>query len=64
MQQAEDISKRIGLQAACTALGVPRSSLYRARQLCEEPRAVKTSPRALCATEKDAVRQELNSERF
>jgi putative transposase len=64
MQQTEDVSKRIGLQAACAALGVPRSSLYRSRQPCREPRTAQISPRALSAAEKAAVRQELNSERF
>ena len=64
MKQTEDISKRIGLQAACAALGVPRSSLYRSRQPRREPRTAQISPRALSAAEKAAVRQELNSERF
>lgn len=64
MQQAEDVSKRIGLQAACATLGVPRSSLYRCRQPRREPRSAQISPRALSAAEKAAVRQELNSERF
>lgn len=64
MQQAEDLSKRIGRKAACTLLGVPRSSLYRARQARKAPRTVKISLRALSAAEKEAVRQELNSDRF
>lgn len=64
MQSAEDFSKRIGLQAACTALGVPRSNLYRSRKPRKAPGAAKISLRALHAAEKEVVRQELNSERF
>lgn len=64
MQTAEELSKKLGKRTACTALGVPRSSLYRA----QKPGRVQTSPkafsRALSQPEKDAVRQELNSERF
>ena len=32
MQSAEQLGQRIGVQAACDALSVPRSSLYRARR--------------------------------
>ena len=64
MQSAEVFGKRIGIQAACAALLVPRSSLYRART----PQAVrsrsKISGRALSQVEKIKVRAELNSERF
>jgi putative transposase len=64
MQQAEELSKRIGLKAACVALGIPRSSQYRAHKVRREATHWKASPRALSAAEKEAVRQELNSERF
>lgn len=58
---AEALSKRIGKRKACAVLGIPRSPLYRT----EDPRsAVRTSPRALSQPEREAVRQELNSERF
>ena len=64
MQSAETFGKSIGVQAACAALIVPRSSLYRART----PQAVRSSPkisvRALSQVEKIKVREELNSERF
>jgi len=64
MQSAEAFGKSIGVQAACAALLVPRSSLYRARA----PQAVRSSPkisvRALSQVEKIKVREELNSERF
>jgi putative transposase len=64
MQSAEAFGKSIGVQAACTALIVPRSSLYRARApqgVCSSP---KNSARALSQVEKIKVREELNSERF
>lgn len=64
MRSAEELSNRIGKRAACAALSVPRSSLYRTRKPDREKRARKPSPRALNQPEKDAVRQELNSERF
>jgi putative transposase len=64
MQTAEELSKKIGKQAACTALGLPRSSLYRAQKPHRTQTSPQASPRALSQPEKDAVRQELNSERF
>ena len=60
----EDLAKTIGVQAACTALAVTRSSLYRARKPVLEISKRAISPRALSKTEKEAVRSELNSERF
>jgi putative transposase len=64
MQSAEAFGKSIGVQAACAALLVPRSSLYRART----PQGVRSRPkisgRALSPVEKIKVREELNSERF
>lgn len=62
MQRAKDLSEKIGVKAACAALGVPRSSLYRAGK--PRPCTPRTSPRALSAEEKDAVRDTLNSPRF
>jgi putative transposase len=64
MQSTEQLAKRIGLQAACAALAVPRSSLYRARTPCPQRTSLKISLRAFSQTEKVKVRQELNSERF
>lgn len=54
--------------AACAALGIPRSSLYRARQPAS-PRRVAAArlsrpPRALSNEEQAAVRTVLNSERY
>ena len=60
----EELAKAIGVQAACAALDVPRSTLYRSRQPIREKSIRSVSPRALSATEKEAVRSELNSERF
>ena len=61
MQTAAELSKRIGKREACAVLGIPRIRLYRT----EKPRsAARTSPRALSQPEREAVRQELNSERF
>ena len=56
IQLAEDLGQQIGVKPACEALGVPRSSLYRARQ----PKPVQ----ALSEKERLVVRDELNSERF
>jgi putative transposase len=64
IQAAEALSERIGVSQACEVLGVPRSSLYRARQ-SQPPRAPRpTPPRALSEGEKATVRDTLNSERF
>ena len=61
MQTAEELSKQVGKRKACAVLGIPRSRLYRT----EKPRsATRTSVRALSQPEREAVRQELNSERF
>lgn len=64
MQQAEELSTQIGRKAACTALSIPRSSVYQSRKPDKEPGAARNSPRALHAAEKELIRQELNSERF
>ncbi len=64
MQSAEQLGQSIGVQAACAALSVPRSSLYRARRPRSARSSPKISPRAFSQAEKLKVRQELNSERF
>lgn len=61
---AEELSKTIGLQAACAALDVPRSSLYRARNPVPETKKREKSIRALSKAEEEEIRRELNSERF
>jgi putative transposase len=64
MQSAEQLGQRMGVEAACDALSVPRSSLYRARRPSTERGRAKISPRAFSQAEKIKVREELNSERF
>ena len=64
MQSAEAFGKSVGVQAACAALTVPRSSLYRARTPQVVRSIPKISARALSQVEKTKVRDELNSERF
>ena len=60
---AEELGQAVGVSAACRALGVPRSSLYRSQQTAKSaPRP--TPPRALSPEEKAEVRAVLNSERF
>jgi len=62
----EQLAESVSLWKACQALAVPRSGLYRQRQVTESPVALAAviSARALQATEKAEVRQVLNSERF
>ncbi len=64
IEATEKLGKRINVSAACRAMGVPRSTLYRARK----PRKVavsRTTPaRALRPEEKAKVRTVLNSEKF
>jgi putative transposase len=64
IDQAEQLGQPLSVLSACQALGVPRSSLYRARQ----PQPVQTTrpkpDRALSEAEKAEVRAVLNSERF
>jgi putative transposase len=64
IQAAEKLAERVGVAAACRALGVPRSSLYRARHPKPAAKPRPTPERALSQSEKAAIRQKLNSERF
>jgi putative transposase len=71
-----DLATRIGVADACTTLGVPRSSYYRAIQIVPTPEtddagaespspAPRTRPaRSLSDAERSQVRELLNSERF
>jgi putative transposase len=54
----------VGVSQACRVLGVPRSSLYRARKPKLACSSRPTPSRALSAAEKAEVRGVLNSERF
>jgi putative transposase len=64
----EQLAQSAGTTAACEALGVPRSSVYRVRkakrQPVETPAARSKPPRALSQDEKTEVREVLNDERF
>jgi putative transposase len=68
IQVAERLAETVGVATACETLGVPRSSLYRARrpaELAEPPAEPRPAPpRALSENEKAAVRDVLNSEPF
>jgi len=64
---AEQASKRVGVKAACEALGVPRATLYRQRRRARFPRRLKPRPtprRALSEKERQRILGELHSERF
>lgn len=63
MEEAAALSEEVGVSAACQAYSIPRSSFYAAQQPRERS-APRPPPRALSRTEKAAVRQVLNSERF
>jgi putative transposase len=64
MKAVDQLSERVGVSTACQALGVPRSSLYRARQPKREHKPRPTPKRALRPEEKEQVCQVLNSEPF
>ena len=69
IQAVEILAPTLGIVAACEAVGLPRGSFYWAQQPVEpvapSPAPERPpSPRALTPTEKAAVREVLNSERF
>jgi putative transposase len=64
MKAANQLSQQVGVCAACQALGVPRSTFYRARQPKRDPKPRPTPERALKPEEKEQVLQVLNSEPF
>ena len=64
MKTSEQLAEHSNVSAACQALGVPRSSFYRARQPRKEPQPRPAPKQALSQAEKMEVRQTLNSERF
>jgi len=61
---AEGLGQQVGVQRACEELGVPRSSLYRARQPDCAPSLRPKPERALSEDERQTVRDVLNSDRF
>jgi len=64
IEAAEELGKSASVSEACRVLGVPRSSLYWARQPELPPAPQSTSHRALSVEEKTDVHQTLDSERF
>ena len=64
MNAAHQLSEHVSISEACQALGVPRSSFYRARQPKRAQKPRPTPERALKPQEKEQVRQVLNSEPF
>lgn len=68
MLSVKELAHAVGIRAACEALGLPRSSFYRAEQppvlKPTTPTARPTPPRALSPAEKAQVREVLNSPRF
>jgi len=61
---AEELGETVGVSEACRVLGVPRSSLYRARKSKPAPSPRPMPQRALDEEERAEVRAILNSERF
>jgi putative transposase len=65
MSAASELATVVGMVAACAALGVPRSSAYRARSPAAGPVRPRPTPaRALSAEERQAVLDVANSDRF
>jgi putative transposase len=64
IEATEELGKCTGISRACQVLGVPRSSLYRARWPKRPPAPRPTPERALSPEEKTEVHQTLNTERF
>ncbi len=66
MQAAETLGQRIGVRAACRALGISHQRVYRARQPqpAASPPSPRVSPRALSEPEREQVLQTLNAARF
>jgi putative transposase len=66
IQEVEALGQQIGIQAACQALGVPRSRVYRQRHpaVPTSPAKAAVSPRALSQEERGQVLEMLNSSRF
>ncbi len=64
IETAESLAMTMGVSPACELVGVPRSSLYRARQPKTPPAPRSTPARALSLEEREQVHQLLNSDRF
>jgi putative transposase len=68
MAAVEQLAPEVGVQQACRALGLPRASLYRARQQAAAgppvPRRQAAPPLALSTEERQQVLAVLHSDRF
>lgn len=68
MHAVEQLASDIPVAPTCAALGVPRATYYRRQATLTtpraEPRTRTASPRALSTSERQTVRETLNSERF
>lgn len=68
MHAAEQLACKAAIAPTCAALGVPRAAYYRRQATLAKPvavtRARPPSPRALSTSERQTVREVLNSERF
>ena len=64
MRAAEILGKQVGVKAACSALCVPRSTLYRRRRPAKPTPQRPSPPLALSAEERAVVLAHLRSERF
>jgi len=67
MEAVEQLVPTVGVAAACQALGVPRSRIYRARRRtpAAPPPTERLKPARALSTQGEAlVREVLNSERF
>ena len=66
MDSVQALAPVLGVGPACTALGVPRSTVYRRQRPVRPPRPTVRAPhpRALSPAEQTDVRDVLNSERF
>ena len=67
MTAAQELSRKVGVRAACEALEVSPATFYRRRQSssASKPSSGRaSSPRALAPKERQTVHDTLNSERF
>lgn len=64
MTAAAELSERVGVQAACSALSVPRSSYYRWQAPKQDSGGRPRPPLKLAAEEEGRVLEVLHSERF
>lgn len=64
MQAAESLSSSVGVQPACSALGVSRATFYRRRQPAPVAKLRSAPPLALPAEDRQEVLAHLRSQRF